>query len=252
MLQLFDCTSTSTDSLLPLLLALEAATALTALSLSSTGLPDDFLPTLVPCTALRTLDLSQNPGVTAAGLQATLPALQQLQQLNLAGTGINDAVLPLLGQLPKLHTLVLADTTVSWDSDAASDNMETGQQHQQPEPQEVSSCRSLGDSAVKQLWQQLRNLDLSNTHVTDAGCQQLARQLAGTVTAARGSRQGYVVVAAHAGLAKLVIGSSSSSRAKLGKQGLAAVARISSLQQLTLQVSVQPLCKGMRQCACTC
>jgi hypothetical protein len=198
----------------------------------------------VPCTALQTLDLSQNPDVTVAGLQATLPALQQLQQLNLEGTGVDDGVLILLGQLPKLQHLVLADTAVTWEWDAGIDSTAVVQQ----QGQEGSSRHSSGavSASTKQLWQKLRVLDLSSTHLTDAGCQQLARQLApaAAAEAATASQHGGVVPAS-SGLTQLVIGSSSSSRAKLGKQGLAQVARISSLQQLTLQVRSWCVCTSL-------
>jgi hypothetical protein len=243
-LQLFDLTGLATDSLLPLLLALESASALTALSVASVRIPDDFLPTLVPCTALQTLDLSQNPDVTAAGLQATLPALQQLQQLNLAGTAVDDAVLLVLAHLPKLQELMMSGTAVTWEWDAASTVLQ-----QEPEQEQGSgSSRSSSDrgssSAGRQLWQQLQVLDLCDTHITDAGCQQLARQLAAVSTApspspaaaADGISEGGDDVCTSGGLRTLLVGSSSGSRAKLGKLGLAALARIGSLQQLTLQV----------------
>jgi hypothetical protein len=220
-------------------------------------MPDDFLPTLVPCTALQTLDLSQNPDVTAAGLQATLPELQQLQQLNLAGTGVDDAVLLVLCQLPELQELVLTGTAVTWEWVARNAALQREEEQGGGAGSRRDRSSSDGGSSTsgRRLWQQLRMLDLCDSQVTDAGCQQLARQLAESAAAAAAAPSSSPAAAAAEGISEgdddddvlasgglrtLLIGSSSSSgsggRSKLGKQGLAALARIGSLQQLTIQV----------------
>jgi hypothetical protein len=183
--------------------------------------------------------------VTAAGLQATLPALQQLQQLNLAGTGIGNSVLLVLGQLPELQELILTGSAVTWELDAHNAALQQEQGAGTGSRRDRSSSDGGGSSSGRRLWQQLRVLDLCDSQVTDAGCQQLGRQLAASPTApsppaaaAEGIRGGDDDVPALGGLRTLLIGSrsSSGSRAKLGKQGLAALARIGSLQQLTIQV----------------
>lgn len=259
-LQLLDLTRLSTGDLLPLLLALAAATHLQALSLAGTGLPDDYCPTLVLCTALKTLDMSQNPDVTAAGLRA-MPGLQQLQRLNLAGCqAVRDDALPVLGRLQQLQELVLAGTSVTWqwsddeDNEAAPADYTAGghdgdeavhenggsnrtagahssnvpQQQLQLQGTEQLASSSSSSSQRPRLWPQLQLLDLTNTQLTDSGCIQLAKQFAPGAAAAAGQ------CALGPGLRVLLAGSSS---VKLGKQALAAVVRISSLQRLTLQVS---------------
>lgn len=109
-LRVLDLTRSAAANQLPLLLALDAATRLSALSLSGTELQDDFVPALAACSSLQTLNLNLNPAVTAAGLSAALPAFAaKLQRLDLRGTGVGNTVIPLLKHLPQLQQLVLAD-----------------------------------------------------------------------------------------------------------------------------------------------
>lgn len=257
-LQLLDLTEFSGCDLLPLLLALESAAALHTLSLAATGLTDDYCPTLTPCSALRTLDLSQNPEVTDAGLRATVPALQGLRRLNLQGTGFGDDGLEVLWALPDLQELVLADTPVAWEwtAPAAAGGAASEQPQQQQQP--AVAARVKQPEVLRTGWSSLLVLHLPNTRVDDTGCMQLAQQLGQRQN--RVSRDGATADESHrsradegsgavgasgdnsssssssfsSGLSALSIGSS-----KISKKGLAALAKISSLQRLTLQVRQQ-------------
>jgi hypothetical protein len=250
-LRVLDLTNAALDSQLLLLLALESATQLTALSLSGTHLSDDFLPALAACTSLHTLNLSHNPGITAAGAAATLPGFAAtLQQLDVGHTGVDDAVLPVLSQLPQLQQLVLADTAVTWDlKQFAPATTPAGP----PSAAAAAGAAGIeGRSSIVTGWPRLRLLDVSNTQLTDAGCLQLAANMEaaaaskGTHAAAAGTsrsmqqQQARLSGAASArsavgggGLRVLLVGSASS---KLGRKALAGIGRLGTLQQLTLQV----------------
>lgn len=249
-----DLTLASLEVSTPLLLALEGATRLSALSLSGTHLDDDFLPAIAACTSLHTLNLSSNPGVTAAGLSVTLPALTaQLQRLDLRGTGISNAVLPSLKHLPRLQQLVLADTAISWESKAgavaAGAEAPAGVQPAQAAPVHAAvplAQRGMpegfpqapgsvaGPPIVQCLdtrtpasgWAGLQLLDVSSSELTDASCRELATELAAAAAAGR-----------HVGLRVLRIGSSA---CRLGRKALAAIGQLTSLEQLVLQVSFLP------------
>jgi Leucine-rich repeat (LRR) protein len=234
------------DNQLLLLLALDGANQLSALDLCGTQLLDDYLPTVAVCTSLHTLNLSQNQGITVAGLSAALPGFAaQLQRLDLRGTGVVNAVLPLLRHLPQLQQLVLADTAISWESKAGSAHEEgaapmhaaaaaapPGLTHLGALPDgraahaadtPVSQHRSSRQPAAG--WPKLQMLDVTGTQLTDAGCVELAAEFVAAAAVAAEAGSG--------GLRVLHIGSSSH---KLGRKAMLAVARLATLQLLTLQV----------------
>lgn len=256
-LRALELTKASLASQLPLLLALESATQLTALSLSGTRLSDDYLPALSVCTALQTLNISLNPEITATGLSATLSGFkEQLERLDLRGTGVGNSVLPMLKHLPRLQQLVLAATDVTWESTAAGEaaaahddgvggvgvGHQQQQQHQAFAPAGVfaaqSACRGPGAPAAG--WPSLQMLNASGTQLSDAGCLQLAADMTAAAAAAAASASCAVCSSGSDGdssswgLRVLTIGSRSS---KLGRKALAALGQVTSLQQLTLVVS---------------
>lgn len=251
-LQVLDLTKASLDNQLPLLLALEGATKLSALSLSGTQLADDYLPTIAACTFLHTLNLSLNPDITAAGLTATLPGFAAwLERLDLRGTGVGNTLLPLLKHLPKLQQLVLADTAVSWERKAAPATAGEGDAaggHAAAVPPRGDALAGLpawhgelaagapvvqcaGPEKPPSGWAQLQVLDVAGAQLTDAGCAELAADMGGAAAAA----QAHASAAAgySSGLRVLRIGTS---RHKLGRKALASIGHLTSLQQLTLQV----------------
>jgi hypothetical protein len=77
----------------------------------------------------------------------------------------------------------------------------------------------------------LQLLDVSNTQLTEAGCAELAAELAAAAAAAAAA------AGRNPGLRVLRIGSSA---CKLGRRALAAVSRLTSLEQLALQVRLLP------------
>jgi hypothetical protein len=247
-LQVLDLTMASLASQLPLLLALETAQHISALSLAGTQLADDFLPALSACSSLQTLNLSLNPGVTAAGLGATLPGFaMQLQRLDLRGTGVGNTVLPVLKHLPQLQQLVLADTAITWESKAAAaaegldgavvGNVrvpaggQAGDAAGLPAWQAASAggdpivqCRGPGKPAAG--WASLRMLDVSNAPLTEGGAVEMVAEL---VEAAAGGASR----SSECGLQALHVGSAAG---KLGRKALTHLSRLMSLQQLILQV----------------
>jgi hypothetical protein len=80
-------------------------------------------------------------------------------------------------------------------------------------------------------WSQLQVLDVTNTQLTDAGCMQLAAELAAAALLAAGQRAAGSV---GSGLRVLHVGSSV---CKLGRKALAGLCQSTSFQQLKLQVS---------------
>ena len=247
-LQVLDLTMASVASQLPLLLALETAQQLSALSLASTQLADDFLPALFACSSLQILNLSLNPAITAAGLNATLPGFaRQLQRLDLRGTGVGNTVLPVLKHLPQLQQLVLADTAITWESKAAAaaeglDGAVVGNarvpaggragdaaglpawQAASAAGAPIVQCRGPGKPAAG--WASLRMLDVTNAKLTEAGVVELVGEL---VEAAAGGASR----SSECGLQALHVGGMAG---KLGRKALTNLSRLTSLQQLTLQV----------------
>jgi hypothetical protein len=191
----------------------------------------------------------------ARGISAALPGFAaQLQRLDLRGTGVGNAVLPLVKHLPQLQQLVLADTAISWESKAGAgvalaegaapmhaaaaapellDELggppDWRATHATGAP--VSQHRSSGQPAAG--WPKLQMLDVTGTQLTDAGCAELSAELLAAASAGAGSSSG--------GLRALHIGSCSH---KLGRKALLAVTRLTTLQQLTLQVRM-PLCASL-------
>lgn len=257
---MLDLTGSAAANQLPLLLALDAATRLSALSLSGTDLQDDFVPALAACSSLQTLNLSLNPGITAVGLSAALPGFAaQLQRLDLRGTEVGNTVIPLLKHLPQLQQLVLTDTDISWESKATARDTEAlasvelgAEGHlggmiaagQAAGPVAQAASRGVGAPATG--WSRLQFLDVTGTQLTDEGCLQLAADMAaagaqlhaaGAVSASSGLRQGSSddgeQPRTQLGLRVLLVGSRC---CKLGRKALKGLSQITTLQQLTLQV----------------
>lgn len=257
-LQVLDLTRASLNNQLPLLLALEGATQVSALSLSGTQLAHDYLPTIAACTSLHTLNLNMNPDITAAGLSAMLPGFAaQLERLDLGASGVGNTVLPLLKHLPKLQQLVLADTAISWERkttpEAAGHGAGSGigmaQVHGAAAPPRgdapvglpawhgelaagapVVQCAGPGQPAAG--WAQLQMLDVTGTQLTDAGCAALAADMG---AAAAHAHESATVGWYSSGLRVLRVGSSGH---KLGRKALASIGHMTSLQHLTLQVTM--------------
>lgn len=186
----------------------------------------------------------------------TLPGFQQqLQRLDLSGTGVGNTVLPILKHLPQLQQLILSRTSINWGSKAGSDGVVAAAgavagmrpadvQHLNDRPQgfpqipAVIAAASVG--AISQMkdprppavgWHKLQFLDVTNTELTDAGCIQLAAELAAAAAAPAGPK---AAGSAGEGLRVLHVGSSV---CKLGRKALAGLCQLTTLQQLKLQVS---------------
>jgi Leucine-rich repeat (LRR) protein len=160
---------------------------LQALYLIDMTLGDEAVPTLSELKELRTLDLSgtrvtdaglaklplgltglilKNTAITNAGLEA-VGSLTALEELDLTGAGVDDAGLKRLNQ--KFRRLILDKTNVT----------DAGLMHLDVTRLEVLSLPNLklSDTFVARLGDapELRQLNLENTGVTDAGLECLAK-----------------------------------------------------------------------------
>lgn len=88
---------------------------LRSLYLAGSGLSDSELAGLKGLTLLESLDISDNPQVTDAGM-GTVKGLERLQALYLAKTGITDKGLMALKPLDGLRALSVAGTKVTADA----------------------------------------------------------------------------------------------------------------------------------------
>ncbi|MBN9122835.1 MAG: hypothetical protein J0I06_27470 [Planctomycetes bacterium] len=88
---------------------------LRVLYLAGAGLNDTELAALKKLVLLESLDISDNPQVTDAGM-ASVQALERLQVLNLSKTGITDKGLAELKSLDGLRSLQVVGTKVTADA----------------------------------------------------------------------------------------------------------------------------------------
>ncbi len=142
-------------------------TQLIELHLSGTRVTDAGVVALRTLTALRVLDLSDNhlDGSSLAQL-TVLP----LRALYLGNTGTNDAALRSLAALTQLETLDLPATAIT---DAGGPALCVLPLHAL-----VAFRTGVGDGTIKACvdhWTQLRVLDLSQTHLTDAGLRLIGK-----------------------------------------------------------------------------
>jgi hypothetical protein len=137
-------------------------------NLTFTKTTDADLKGLAALTRLHKLVLTQDAGVTGAGLKS-LGGLQQLEHLELSGSALNDEGAGNVGALRSLKVLNVSATKIS---DAAIKEIARLEQLQEL----TAGGVVLSDKAVQQVGalKHLRKLDLSNTQTGDLSARAIA------------------------------------------------------------------------------